>query len=115
MQFADLDKDSDGKIVIQDFYDHFEPLGVGRQRISLMFQMLDKNDDKKISIFEYESWRRKQTASDLQTILNVKLIYFLYFFHKQKIHFFFIHLFINSNSNLIEYGYRKHIFVYNLL
>ena len=74
VQFADLDKDSDGKIVIQDFYDHFEPLGVGRERISLMFQMLDKNDDRKISIFEYESWRRKQTASDLQNILNVKLI-----------------------------------------
>ena len=74
VQFADLDKDGDGKIVIKDFYDHFEPLGVGKERIALMFQMLDKNDDKKISIFEYESWRRKQTASDLQTILNVKLL-----------------------------------------
>eukprot|EP01083_Nonionella_stella_P106174 305975_1 len=76
VQFADLDRDNDGKIVIDDFYAHFCEMGVSKQRVMLMFQMLDKNDDRKISLFEYEGWRRKQTASDLQSILNVTCLHY---------------------------------------
>merc|ERR1719334_1095776 len=43
VQFSDLDADGDGKIVLDDFYRHFGPLGLSEQRIFLMFQILDKN------------------------------------------------------------------------
>ena len=73
-QFKDLDNDA-------DFYKHSEPLGVSKARILLMFEMLDKNDDHKLSIFEYEAWRQRQTASNLQTILNVKMHFFAEVLH----------------------------------
>lgn len=70
VQFSDLDADGDGKIVLDDFYRHFGPLGLSEQRIFLMFQILDKNRDKKVSVMEFESWRRQKTASDMQKILS---------------------------------------------
>ena len=68
--FAQIDKNEDFKIDIDEFKNYFKPMGLSNDRIKTIFKVIDKDNDGIISLIEYNKWRSKQKALDLQSTLN---------------------------------------------